>query len=297
MNTGRIFDVKRFAVHDGDGIRTTVFLKGCPLHCLWCHNPEGIGAAPQLSFTENNCTGCGECARVCPAAVHVFTGARHLLRRENCTACGKCTDVCPQNALRLYGRTVSTAELLPLLLEDRAFYEASGGGVTLSGGECLMQADFCAALLKLLKENGIHTAVDTCGSVPRSALEKVLPYTDVFLYDLKAFDEKVHIRCTGQSNRPILENLLYLDRCGKAAEIRVPLVPGFNDGETEGIAAFLAGQTGFRRVRVLPYHNFAASKYRACGMADTLPATLPDEEMLSLAKARFRAHGLTVCGN
>ena len=156
-----IFEIKRFAVHDGDGIRTTVFFKGCPLRCVWCHNPEGLSFAPQDAFYEHKCIGCGECQRE-----------------------GFAVGDCLGEARVLYGRGVTVDELMPTLLEDREFYENSGGGVTLSGGECLMQADFCAALLRALKEEGIHTAVDTCGFVSREALEKVIPDTDVFLYDL-----------------------------------------------------------------------------------------------------------------
>lgn len=295
MKKGRIFDIKRFAVHDGEGIRTTVFFKGCPLRCVWCHNPEGLSAAPQVAFTAHNCIGCGACAGVCPAGAQRMEEGRHRFLREYCRACGACADVCPQNALTLYGKEASAEELLPLLLEDREFYEASGGGVTLSGGECLLQADFCAELLRLLKDRGIHTAVDTCGFVPRAALEMVLPFTDVFLYDIKAVDDAVHRRCTGQPAGLIRDNLQYLWQCGAKAEIRVPFVPGWNDAQVPSIAAFLGTYTGYRRVRVLPYHNFAISKYRAVGLDPTMPEQLPTGEALAGAEALFRARGFTVC--
>ncbi len=256
-----IFEIKRFAVHDGDGIRTTVFFKGCPLRCVWCHNPEGLTAQPQEAFYQHKCIGCGEC------------------KQEGFTP-----DACLGNARILYGRDVTVDELLPRLLEDREFYENSGGGVTLSGGECLMQADFCAALLKRLKEQGIHTAVDTCGFVAKGAFEKVLPFTDVFLYDLKAYDEDVHIRCTGQSNRIILENLTYLDSLGKTVEIRIPYVPDYNDGQIESIARFLLPLKHVTKIRVLPYHNYASSKYAAMNIKNTLPDRLPTEEALQQAR-------------
>ena len=255
-----IFEIKHFAVHDGDGIRTTVFFKGCPLRCVWCHNPEGLTAAPQIAKYAHKCIGCGEC------------------QRERFTP-----EDCLGEATVLYGKSMTVEELLPLLLEDRAFYETSEGGVTLSGGECLIQADFCAELLKRLKDNGIHTAVDTCGFVSKTALDKIIPYTDVFLYDIKAYDEDIHIQCTGVSNKRILENLQYLDSLGKDIEIRIPYVPDYNDGQMEKIALFLAPLKHVTKIRVLPYHNYAGSKYKALDMASTLPERLPTEEEIRKA--------------
>ena len=168
--SARIFEIKRFAVHDGDGIRTTVFFKGCPLKCVWCHNPEGIDFKPELAYYENKCINCGECIRVCPNNAHTIEKGVHIFNRKKCTGCGNCEEVCLGNALTLYGEEVTEDELLPKLLEDKEFYENSNGGVTLSGGECLMQSDFCAELLKKLKENGINTAVDTCGFVPQQRI-------------------------------------------------------------------------------------------------------------------------------
>lgn len=265
MTTATIFEIKNFAVHDGDGIRTTVFFKGCPLRCVWCHNPEGLTAEPQTAFYRHKCIGCGEC------------------KKEGFTP-----DDCLGEATVLYGKEVTVEELLPILLEDRDFYETSGGGVTLSGGECLMQADFCAELLKQLKKNGVHTAVDTCGFVSKEALDKVIPYTDVFLYDLKAYDEKIHIRCTGQSNKTILENLLYLDSQGKEIEIRIPYIPKYNDDQIEKLAQHLAPLKHVTKVRVLPYHNYAGSKYAALEMANILPDVLPTEEELQQARNVIR---------
>lgn len=285
--TATVFEIKRFAVHDGDGIRTTVFFKGCPLRCVWCHNPEGLSAPPQLAYYAHKCISCGECAAVCPQMSQKMHNGMHFFEREHCTACGRCAEGCLGDALQIYGREVTVAELLPQLLEDRAFFEESGGGVTLSGGECLMQADFCAELLRALKGEGISTAVDTCGFVPRSALEKVIPYTDVFLYDLKAFDEDVHLRCTGQGNKQILENLRYLDEQNCRIEVRVPFVPEWNDGEMEKIAALLQGMNSVVRVRVLPYHSFAGSKYAALGLENKLPRRLPTDEEIKGAEALF----------
>ena len=258
--TATIFEIKRFAVHDGDGIRTTVFFKGCPLRCVWCHNPEGLTSVPQIARYTHKCIGCGECQKD-----------------------GFTPEDCLGEATVLYGKEVMVEELLPILLEDKDFYKTSGGGVTLSGGECLVQADFCAELLKRLKENEIHTAVDTCGFVPRTALDKVIPYTDVFLYDIKAYDEDVHIKCTGVSNRQILENLNYLNSISKNIEIRIPYVPDQNDGQIEKIACFLAPLQNLTKIRVLPYHNYAVSKYKALNISDTLPKRLPTDEEIKIA--------------
>ena len=260
-----IFEVKRFAVHDGDGIRTTVFFKGCPLRCVWCHNPEGLTLREQTARFAHKCIECGECQRE-----------------------GFCAEECLGEAYVRYGKETTVEELLPLLLADKEFYESSNGGVTLSGGECLMQADFCAELLKKLKENGIHTAVDTCGFASREAIDKVVPFTDVFLYDLKAYDEDVHIRCTGVSNKSILANLAYLDGLGKEIEIRIPYVPDYNADQMEKIATFLAGLSNVTKVRVLPYHNYAGSKYEALGMENTLPARTPTDAELSAARETLR---------
>ena len=285
-----IFDIKRFAVHDGDGIRTTVFFKGCPLKCVWCHNPEGIAYKPQLAYYKNKCVSCGECVNICPQNAHSLKNGLHIFQRENCISCGKCASTCLSEALTIYGKDVTIDELMPLLLEDEDFYKTSGGGVTLSGGECLSQADFCAELLKKLKEENIHTAVDTCGFVSKEAISKVIPYTDIFLYDIKAIDEDVHIRCTGHKNKPILENLKYIDSCGKNIEIRIPYVPHYNDNQIEKIAVFLSEIKNITKIRLLPYHNYAGSKYNSLDMVNTLPQDLPDKDELHEAKDLFKKH-------
>lgn len=288
MNTALISDIKRFAVHDGDGIRTTVFFKGCPLKCVWCHNPESIGFEPQVAYYQNECIGCGECISVCQSGAHTITGNRHKFLRNLCVSCSKCEEACLGGALKFYGREMTVEELLPLLLEDRIFYQTSGGGVTLSGGECLCQATFCRELLQRLKAEGIHTAVDSCGFVSRESIDLVLPYTDQFLYDIKAMDEAVHIQCTGQSNRRILENLRYIDSLGKSIEIRIPFVPEYNAGEIGKIREFLKGFQHITGVKVLPYHNYAGSKYAAMDMPNTLPAVLPTVETIQEAEALLK---------
>lgn len=292
--SARIFEIKRFAVHDGDGIRTTVFFKGCPLKCVWCHNPEGIDFKPERAYYENKCINCGECIRVCPNNAHTIEKGVHIFNRKKCTGCGNCEEVCLGNALTLYGEEVTEDELLPKLLEDKEFYENSNGGVTLSGGECLMQSDFCAELLKKLKENGINTAVDTCGFVPQQAIDKVIPYTDVFLYDMKAYDEDIHIKCTGYSNKLILENIKYIDSCNKAIEVRIPYVPDYNSDQIEKIAVFLKDLNNLTKVRILPYHNYAGSKYTSLAKKNTLPTQLPTDSEMEDARTILRKYGLKV---
>lgn len=288
---GTVFEIKRFAVHDGDGIRTTVFLKGCPLSCVWCHNPEGIRVEPQLAYYEAKCISCGACVETCPANAHDFREGKHIYHREKCVGCGKCEEMCLSGSLKHYGKKMTVEEVLSVLLEDKDFYDTSGGGVTLSGGECLMQAEFCTALLRELKERDIHTAVDTCGFVSQAAIDSVLPYTDVFLYDMKGFDEDMHIQCTGHSNKVILERLQYIDARGGKVEIRIPYVPGYNDDQIEKIAAFLKELPNVSTVRILPYHKFADSKYEALGMKNRLPEWRKTVET-EAAKQIVRKYGL-----
>ena len=277
MLKANIFSIKKFAVHDGDGIRTTVFFKGCPLKCVWCHNPEGISFKSQLGFFAHKCISCGECEQACEFGAHIIGGGHDFLR-DKCVSCGRCEDACSNGALILYGKEYSVEQLIPILLEDKDFYDNSGGGVTLSGGECLSQADFCAELLKELKKHGIHTAVDTCGFVSRQVIEKVMPYTDIFLYDLKAFDDDVHIKCTGKSNKLILENLEFIDKSGKSIEIRIPYVPDFNDDQMEKMSRYLKSFKNISKIKVLPYHNYAGSKYSAVNLENSLPKNLPTKD-------------------
>ncbi len=291
MTEGRIVAIKRFEIHDGDGIRTTLFLKGCPLKCIWCHNPETISPKPQVAYIKEKCIGCGECASICYA--HSFSSGLHVYDRSKCVYCGRCKNVCLGDALAFYSKEVSPEEVLPLLLEDRIFYDNSGGGVTLSGGEPLLQAEFCMELLKLLKWEGIHTAVDTCGFAKKADIDRLIDYTDIFLYDIKFYDEKKHIQYTGRTNQPIIENLKYIDTTGKPVEIRIPFVPTINDDQIQPIGRFLASLKHIVKVKLLPYHNFSSSKYMALEMENTLPdIESPDDNQLAEATNILKSFGL-----
>ncbi len=287
----QIMDIKRFAVHDGDGIRTTIFFKGCPLRCIWCHNPEGLVMDTQLAYFAHKCIDCGMCTHLCDA--NTFTNGTHSFDDKLCIKCGKCETVCPQKAFKIYGKEYSADKLLEIALEDIDFYKSSGGGITLSGGECLMQPDACREILILAKEKNIHTAVDTCGFVKWENIEKVIDYTDIFLYDIKAFDEDVHKKCTGVSNKLILKNLRRIDECNKKIEIRIPYVPGYNDDQMEKIADFILTLKNVTRVKILPFHNFTDTKYEALCMDKTMPnISIPSSEEIENAKKIFNMRGI-----
>ena len=293
---GRIFAVKHFEIHDGPGIRTTVFLKGCPLRCLWCHNPEGLRGEKQLAFFAEKCSSCGHCAGLC--AAHTIRGGEHVFDRARCAACGRCAKECPAGALALYGWDAEPRELLPELEADRLYYEQTGGGVTLSGGEPMAQADFVLALLRLLKERGISCALDTSGFAPWKAYADAAPYLDRVLWDVKAADDALHRKLTGQSNAPILENLKRMDETGVDIDIRIPLIPGLNDGEIGAIGRLLLPLRHVREVKVLPYHAYSGSLYRALGMPYPLEGhPVPEEEAEKRAVDTLAKTGLPAVGH
>ena len=289
---GIIAGIKRSAIHDGDGLRTTVFFKGCPLKCIWCHNPEGIAFKPEIGFYKNKCIGCGSCVTDCKKGAIRMENGLPVTDRSLCDGCMDCIDYCPGDAREGYGKPWTLEALLDALLRDRAFYKHSGGGVTLSGGECLAQPEFVIALAKALYDQGISVDIDTCGCVRREILAQVAPYTDTFLYDIKAIDPAVHKRCTGRDNKLILENLTWLCREGHRVEIRYPYVPGWNDGECEAIGSFLKQLPGITKIKVLGYHNFADGKYDALDLPNTLPDVTVLAEDVDIPVAILQKHGL-----
>ncbi len=293
--TALLMDVKKFAVHDGPGVRTTLFLKGCTLKCIWCHNPEGIGPKPQMAYYQHKCIGCGECVRVCKTGAQGISAAEgHTYDRARCVSCGACEAVCLGEAMKRFGRLVTVDEAVKIGLEDRMFYATSGGGVTVSGGEPLLHADFVRALFVRLKAEGIHTAVDTCGNVPWTQFEKVLDVADMFLYDVKHIDSGAHRALTGAGNELILENLTRLSDAGKRIEVRMPFVPGCNaDDDTVRRIGEKLGGLRIERMKVLPYHSLARSKYQALGMEDTMPRVeAPTDDMLHHAVDILKACGV-----
>jgi pyruvate formate lyase activating enzyme len=287
---GRLFDVQRFSVHDGPGIRTTVFLKGCPARCLWCHNPESQSFAPEVLVVETRCASCGTCRTVCPhGAPPPGSGL--------CTACGACVDECPAGARLLAGRETTVEEVMAEVLRDRVFYEESGGGVTFSGGEPLAQPEFLRALLESSRNAGIRTAVDTCGYAPRDLVLALAPLVDLFLFDVKLVDDARHRDLTGLPVAPILGNLHALGDVHGNVWIRIPVVPGHTDSENDisATASLVAGLPGVRLVSLLPYHATGAAKARRVGRDYPLDALAPPSpERLDALAALFRAHGLAV---
>lgn len=284
MVSGTIFDIKKFSVHDGPGIRTTVFLKGCPLKCRWCHNPESQAAGPEMIFRAGRCIQCRACLPVCPQNAIFMNGGGAVTNRELCTRCGLCVDACYAEAREQIGREMPAAQVMAEILRDVPFYDESGGGVTFSGGEPLSQPRFLTALLRACKANEIHTALDTSGYAPWAVIDGLRRDVDLFLYDLKAMDFRLHRRLTGVSNGRILKNVQKLAERGHKIIIRVAVIPGVNDHVDNLIAtaAFVANLPGVNRVDLLPYHNLAVDKYHRLDKPYSLAHTgVPQPDQLA----------------
>ena len=267
MEKAIIFDIQHSSFVDGPGIRTTVFFKGCNLACKWCHNPESWSSKPELLFYEDRCIHCGICERVCP------------FKLTDCNLCGRCAHYCPKEARKLCGKNYTVDEIFDEIINDKKFYDNSGGGATFSGGECMLQIDFLTEILKKCKEAGIHTAVDTAGCVPWERFERILPYTDLFLYDMKAATEEIHKQYTGVSNKLILENLARLS--GKAEIfIRIPIIPTVNDSDEElGKMAEILKGIKVSKIELLPYHSMGERKFEALGKSYRKFPTPTQEDM------------------
>lgn len=277
-------------MHDGPGVRTTIFFKGCSLKCQWCHNPESISSGIETEWKPFLCLGCGDCTSVCTSHARYAQAENLVYDRTKCIACGKCAEICVSEAVTMVGRYMTAESIVKEAKKDMEMYRITGGGVTCSGGEPLLQPDAVSEVLCKLKQENIHTAVDTAGNVPWIAFEKVLPYTDLFLFDIKHMDEEMHRKYTGASNRQILNNFEHIPE-EKDIFVRVPVVKGVNDDCLKQIADFLKGRTNVRLVELLPYHALGASKYAGLGKQEKKFAS-PDTEVLEEAVRYFEKCGI-----
>ncbi len=294
---GLVFDIRKYSIHDGPGIRTTVFFKGCPLRCRWCHNPEGQFPGAEVILRGAHCIRCGACVEACPQGAARLGEAGPEVQRERCERCGECTLVCYAEARQIVGREMTVAQVMAEIERDVPFFDESGGGVTLSGGEPLAQPSFSLGLLEACKEREIPTALDTCGFAAWDTFERVRGYVDLFLYDLKLIDNARHRQFTGASNNLILTNLQELSKRGHSILLRLPVIPGVNDDE-ENIrqtGEFVASLPRLHSLELLPYHHAATSKYVGLGLEYPLPDICPpSEERLGQIAEILRAHGLQV---
>lgn len=294
---GLVTNIQRYSVNDGYGIRTIVFLAGCSMSCIWCQNPETMGSgSPAVMFSRDSCSGCGACLEACPNGAIKATVEGIVYDREQCTHCFQCANVCYFGARKVSARRMTVDKAFSEVMKDESFYRNSNGGLTLSGGEPLMHPKFSRKLLQKVKEAGIHTAIETAGNVPGKNIVEVVPYTGLFLYDIKALDDEVHKKATGVSNRNTLINLEYLLVTGVEVIIRVPLIPGINDGEEfNRIADFVASKSSLKELHILPYHSIGLSKYDQLDMPYTANGLSEnnDEEVIRCA-AYASAKGLRV---
>jgi len=298
LKKGIIFDIKRYAIHDGPGIRTTVFFKGCPLRCWWCHNPEGVFLEPELIFKENRCIReCAECVKSC--GIKALSRDRQFIfiDREKCNLCGDCINVCPSGALEIIGKEMSISEVMKEIEKENIFYDESEGGVTFSGGEPLMQPEFLIALLEKCKALTIHTAMDTCGHASSEIITKISNKVDFFLYDIKIMDEEKHKEYTGVTNSLILENLKKLAEAEITLAVRFPIIPGINDDNANimKMAEFILSLKTIKDISLLPYHRAGSEKYKRLKKADKMEGTqIPSKDKITEIKKKLECYGFKV---
>ena len=281
---GKVFNIQRFSLFDGPGVRTVVFLKGCPLSCIWCHNPEGLSQELQIIYNSDRCIRCGACVSICPKGCHTICGETHIFDRTNCVVCGECVKTCFSLSLTMEGTEMTVDEVMDIVMRDDHFYRDSDGGLTLSGGEPLMQGEFSIALLKAAKMQDLHTCVETSGFGSSDILREIASYTDIFLFDYKVTGNDVHEKYCGVSSTPILHNLELLDRLEKKVILRCPLIPGINDTNThmKGIAkAALSSPNSVLEIHIEPYHRLGISKSKQLGLTPGFEAKIPDEDRLA----------------
>ncbi len=280
MKKGLIFDIQKFCTGDGPGIRTSVFFKGCPLRCIWCHNPESKKSSVEIFYDAKKCITCRKCAHVCPTGAHLFDSEKHSFLRDKCDVCTLCVQNCPTQALTAVGELKSVEEVLREVLSDKIFYETSNGGVTLSGGEPMYQFDFALELLKACKRENLHTAMETCGFAPSEQYREIAPFTDLFLFDYKISDKEKHKYYVGADNSLILKNLYLLDSLDAKIILRCPIIPGINDTEEhfESIASVANSLQNILEINIEPYHSMGAGKAEKLGAAWEVIASSPDSK-------------------
>ncbi len=293
--TGTVFNIQRYSIDDGPGIRSTVFLKGCPLSCVWCSNPESQNLEPELMHRGSLCKRCYRCVAACPVGAITVGADGIVIDRDVCTVCGDCVEVCPHDAMRITGKQMTVDEVFALVKRDSDFYRDSGGGVTLSGGEVLLQSEFALELFKRLHEAGIHTCLDTSGQGDTEGLRRLLPYVDLVYFDIKHIDPRIHRAETGRSNENILRNFELVAASDKPLAVRVPVVPGFNDSSDaiSDIAELVAVHAPRATVHLLPYHRYGQQKYAMLGLDYELAAAeTPSPEFMKAACNIVESRGL-----